>query len=214
MTEPNNPPIVYIDGENFSFRVAELLIANEKIKDKSELITLDIRGLFEKSLSRNDLVIRYYGTRVKIIKDSEYLEAKTDGIIRRQRKLRNSLAKQGVKFIESGKLKARDGDTCKECGSKERHLQEKGVDVKIAVDIVTESSLGRDFYLVSSDTDLLPAIEASNANITYVAFPGKLTRALCKATGDRVVVIREAEVLEAFANSNPYEESLRLRPKE
>ena len=118
------PPIAYIDGENFSFRVADILIANGRIKEKNDLSAIDIRQLLEQSLGCSNLIIRYYGTRVRLIRDTPELEAKTRKFINRNRILRNSLAKQNIEFIESGKLKARDGDTCKKCGNQDLHLQE------------------------------------------------------------------------------------------
>ena len=197
------PPIAYIDGENFSFRVADILISNGRIKEKNDLAALNIRQLLEKSLGCGDLIIRYYGARVRLVRNTPELEAKTEKFINRNRALRNSLSKQNIEFIESGKLKARDGDTCKKCGNQDLHLQEKGVDVKIAVDMIGDSFSGRQLYLVSSDTDLLPAIKASNADITYVALSGGMTQAICKAVGSKMVVLRESEVIDAFDKANP-----------
>ena len=196
-------PIVYVDGENFSFKVAGILIANGRIKEKNELTAIDIRYLLEASLTRNDLIIRYYGTRVRVIRDTPELETKTKRFIDRNRMLRNSLRKQGVEFIEAGKLKIRDGDICKQCGARDLRLQEKGVDVKIAVDIIGDSTKDRPLYLVSSDTDLLPAIAASKADITYMAFSKSVTQALCRATQNKMVVLRDSEVLDAFDRANP-----------
>ena len=77
------------------------------------------------------------------------------------------------------------------------------MDVKIAVDIITDSEKARKLYLVSSDTDLLPAIEASIAEITYVAMFGNVTQAIYKATGRRIVVLRESEIIDTFDRANP-----------
>ena len=196
-------PVAYIDGENFSFRVAEILVNNGRIKEKNALTAIDIRGLLEQALSCNGLTIRYYGTRVRVVKDTPELKAKTRKFINRNRILRNSLSKQSIHFVESGKLQVRDGDTCKKCGNQDLHLKEKGVDVKIAVDIITDSAKARKLYLVSSDTDLLPAIEASIADITYIAMFGNVTQAIYKATGRQIVVLRESEIIDAFDRANP-----------
>ena len=204
MNTKHSGPVVYIDGENFMFRAAETLVANGKIKSKDEISTFDFRYLFEKSFlgGSTKAVIRYYGTRVKVFKADPYLETKTKKIIAKQRTLRNSLSVQDIEFVESGRLKVRDGDICRSCNSSDLHLQEKGVDVKIAVDIVNDSLEGRKLYVVSSDTDLLPAINASSAHIVYVGFPKLLTNAL-QQSADEVVVLRDSEIITAYDKANP-----------
>ena len=73
-------PIAYIDGENFSFRVAETLVNNGRIKEKNALTAIDIRGLLEQTLSCNNLTIRYYGTRVRVVKDTPELKEKPENL--------------------------------------------------------------------------------------------------------------------------------------
>lgn len=64
-------------------------------------------------------------------------------------------------------------------------FHEKGVDVQIAVDIV-RGSIKNEFdkcYLISSDTDLLPAIQTAKdekKEIIYVGFENFISRALTK----------------------------------
>lgn len=198
-------PIVYIDGENFLFRVADVLISKGVIKNKDDITSFDCKYLLEKALALEDPIIRYYGTRLKLIKSPAYLKKKTTKIINIRRTLVSSLSKQGIELVNSGRLKLRDGDKCKKCGNQDLHLQEKGVDVRMAVDIVTESRRGQELYLVSSDTDLLPAVEKARsqaAKITYVGFSDNLTTALTKHA-TKVVTLRDAEVLEAFEKANP-----------
>ena len=198
-------PIIYIDGENFLFRVADVLINAGAIKSKDDIVALDCRYLFENALTADNPVIRYYGTRLKLINRTPELKKKTTRIINARRKLASSLFKQKVEFVNSGRLKLRDGDKCKKCGRQDLHLQEKGVDVRIAVDIITESRPGCELYLVSSDTDLLPAVErakSQGSKIIYVGLYNNLTTALAKnATG--VAVLRETEILNAFTRADP-----------
>lgn len=195
--EQRNGPIVYVDGENFSFRAAETLIANKIISKKNDINSFDLRHLFQQSFGGDDLEIRYYGTRVRLIRNPNYLETKTREIINRHRILRNSLSSQNIEFVESGRLKVRDGDICRKCNNQDRHLQEKGVDVKIAIDLVIDSQPGRRLYLVSSDTDLLPAVKASNGHVIYVGFPKTLSRALSDVA-DEVFVLRDSEIIDAY----------------
>jgi len=109
-------PIVYIDGQNFLYKAAEVLIAAEKIAEKQDLHTFSFAHLFQTLLKNDDLNIRYYGTKLRKYKEPESLAQKSTIMLASQRQLRNSLAKQGVEFIESGKLKVRNGDLCKNCG--------------------------------------------------------------------------------------------------
>lgn len=176
-------PIIYIDGENFLFRVADILINRRIIKNKDEITAFDFKYLFENALDTENPVIRYYGTRLKLIERPLALKKKTSRIIDAKRRLASSLKKQGIEFVNSGRLKLRDGDRCKKCGNQDSHLQEKGVDVRIAVDITAESQRGQKLYLVSSDTDLLPAVDKAKsqaAEIIYVGFYNNLTTALAK----------------------------------
>jgi uncharacterized LabA/DUF88 family protein len=119
-----------------------------------------------------------------------------------QRQLRNCLNNQGITFIESGKLKLRDGDSCRNCGTQERHFQEKGVDVRIAIDMVIDgySEDDQKFVLISSDTDLLPAIQnvvSKGRKVVYVGFNDKLTNAI-SANSTETEIIRDAEIIEAY----------------
>ncbi|MEK7070717.1 MAG: NYN domain-containing protein, partial [Patescibacteria group bacterium] len=84
-----------------------------------------------------------------------------------------------IKFITCGTLQFRDGKKCRNCGKKTPFFQEKGVDVKMAVDIVTDSLDPKleKIVLVSSDSDLLPAIKQVNQRgkeVEYVFADNKL----------------------------------------
>ena len=197
---------VYIDGQNFLYKAAHILLSNGKINDKQELYNLDIRGLIVKLLNTDEISIKYYGTKVRLFKVNPEIEQKTKIIIDSQRRLRNTLAKQKIAFIEAGKLKLRDGDICKNCGKVDIHLQEKGVDVRIAVDMMQDSQNGANhLVLISSDTDLLPPIHAVRQmgnKITYVGFSDKTTNALIQASSD-LQIIRDQEIIDAFDRLNP-----------
>jgi hypothetical protein len=127
---------IYIDGQNFLYKAADVLIAAGRIRDKQDLHTFDFTHPFKNLLKVDDLEIRYYGTKLRKHKNPPETAAKSVIMLDSQRRLRNSRHNQGVRFIESGKLKLRDGDVCKKCGSQDPHFQEKGVDVRIAVDML------------------------------------------------------------------------------
>ena len=70
------------------------------------------------------------------------------------------------------------------------------------MDIVVDSLSGLvdEVILVSSDTDLLPAIQVAKARgvkVTYIGFSDKMTRAII-ARADASEVIRNQEIIDAF----------------
>jgi len=77
--------------------------------------------------------------------------------------------------------------------------REKGVDVQIAADMMygAVKDLYDVFYLISSDTDLLPAIEVAKAEgkqVVYVGFEHSLSRALmAHCSSSRIVKKSEIE---------------------
>lgn len=198
--------IVYIDGQNFLYKAADVLIAAGKITDKQELHTMSIRKLFEDLLQEEGVEMRYYGTKLKRYGNTTEILEKSKIMADSQRRLRNVLSKQKITFIESGRLKLRDGDKCKNCGAQDLHFQEKGVDVKLAVDMAFDS-VGETIkaVLVSSDNDLLPAVLgviARSGQVVYVGFSNYLTKALV-ANASAVQVIRDSEVVTALDDANP-----------
>lgn len=193
---------VYIDGQNFLYKAAEVLIAAGRIKDKQDLHTISLRHLFAGLLKTKDIELRYYGTRLRRYKDPQTIAAKSRIMIDSQRRLRNCLSKEGVLFIESGNLKLRDGDICKGCGRQDSHFQEKGVDVQIAVDLLEDAYNGRveEFILVSSDSDLLPPVKylrSLKKRVVYVGFSNKLTNALV-SNASETQIIRDEEIVSAY----------------
>lgn len=136
------------------------------------------------------------------IKDAQEILDKSIRFSDNLRRVRNSLASQNVTYIEAGKLKIRDSDICKTCGNKDYRYQEKGVDVGVAVSIV-EDALRNEVdrvILVSSDTDLIPAIlcaKRAGKNVTYVGFSERLTRALVDECDD-TQALRDDEIIEAY----------------
>ena len=149
--------VVYIDGQSFLYKVADVLIEAGKLKEKQDLHTFSFRTLIEGLMDEKGLDIRFYGTRLKRYKNPPDIARKSQIMVDSQRRLRNCLNSQNIAFIESGKLKLRDGDICKHCGKQDAHFQEKGVDVRIAVDMMSDAyhKQVQKLVLISSDTDLL-----------------------------------------------------------
>jgi uncharacterized LabA/DUF88 family protein len=195
--------IVYIDGQNFLYKVAEVLIEAGEVVDKQEVTALDIRYLLEQVID-GDFDVRFYGVkkiRRRYDLGNEILN-KSIKFSDNLRKLRNNLQKNDVQYVEVGRLKIRDSDKCKTCGAQDQRFGEKGVDVGLAVDMVKDALLNNieRIVLVSSDVDLIPAVLAvkdAGKQITYIGFDDKLTRALFDEAG-RTHVLRDKEVVEAW----------------
>lgn len=202
--------IVYIDGQNFLYKAADILAKHGLLIDKQDLTAIDIRPLLDKLFPGEQLEIRFFGV-AKIKRRYDLGQEILDKSIRfsdNLRRVRNSLAKQNITYIEAGKLKIRDSDVCKSCGSKDYRYQEKGVDVGVAVSIVEDALKDQvdRIILVSSDTDLIPAVlcaKRASKEVVYVGFSERLTRALvdeCNSTE----AIRDSEIIEAYKSANNY----------
>lgn len=194
--------IVYIDGQNFLYKAADVLITAQKIKEKQDLHTFSFRSLIEDLLGEKEIEIRFYGTRLKRYKNPADIASKSKIMVDSQRRLRNALNNQRILFVESGKLKLRDGDICKTCGKQDPRFQEKGVDVRIAVDMLIDAydNKVQKLVLISSDTDLLPAIQnviAKGKKVTYIGFSDKLTKAIV-VTATETQIIRDTEIIQAY----------------
>lgn len=111
----------------------------------------------------------YYVGEVRKYPDNK----KSEQLYAHQQSLFSNLRKQHVS-IKKGYLLMSDGN-----------YHEKGVDVQIAVDIV-RGAIKNEYdvcYLISSDTDLLPAIKTAKEEgkkVVYVGFEGFISRALSK----------------------------------
>lgn len=156
-----NRIFILIDGSNFYHRLKELKIKNQ--------LRFDFAG-FIKFLTGKDELIRacYY---VGVIR-TEKNNPKSLKLFKEQRKLFSSLEKQKVEVYRGYILKSDD-------------YHEKGVDVKIAIDILIGAyeNLYDKVILLSSDTDLLPAIQKAveiGKTIQYVGFSHKPSFALIR----------------------------------
>ncbi|MDO8618586.1 MAG: NYN domain-containing protein [Candidatus Daviesbacteria bacterium] len=143
--------IILIDGSNFYFKLKDLKLHN--------LLSLNFSGLVKKLAKDSEIVksIYYVG---KIRTDGT---KKTKEMHNNQQKLFEHLKKNKISYSLGYLLKS-DG-----------RFHEKGVDVNIAVDILvaTYENLAERIILVSSDTDLLPAIRKAKEKgkkVEYVGF--------------------------------------------
>lgn len=165
--------IVLIDGSNFYFKLRDLQL--------SRLLTFDFLRFAQFLIGNRTLVqATYYVGRV----ESDGTE-KATRMHANQQRLFAHLKKHQFTYSLGYLLKS-DGV-----------FHEKGVDVNIAVDMVVaayENSCER-IYLVSSDTDLLPAIKKAQEKgkiVEYVGFSHNLSKALIGGCKKKLILNRDA----------------------
>lgn len=162
--------LVQFDGSNFYNKV-------KKIDRNIHLTEFDYAGL-AKSLAKttSDNTIYYVGE----IRQYEG-NKKSETLYSNQQKLFTHLRNQDIE-IKLGYLLLSNGK-----------FHEKGVDVQIAVDIV-RGAIKNEYdicYLISSDTDLLPAIQTAKdekKKIIYVGFENFISRALSRNCSSYIIL--------------------------
>ena len=99
--------IIYVDGQNFLYRAAQVLIDAGVIRDKQELYSIDLEFIFRK-LFDTKIFIKYYG--VKKVRRRENLGEtflkKATIISDNQQRLLSYLQNTDVRHIEAGTLTA------------------------------------------------------------------------------------------------------------
>lgn len=186
--------ILLIDGENFKGKIRSTY--KEIGKDKPVWHEYNFKGLLDKVLEGMDIKQKiFYFARIKEHHNSKEKSLK---LIEEQRSLKTHLEKQGFEVILSGRVRGQMEDGYK--GKKILVFKEKGVDVKIAVDMVSLScdKKVKEIILGSSDSDLQPAIkEVRNrgVNCVYLGFESQPNKGLSYTT-NRTILIRNSEILE------------------
>ena len=116
-----------------------------------------------------------------------------------QRKWVAQLVNQGINYIKAGSLKVKSGKPCWSCKANQEHLQEKGVDVRLSLDILEESinKNVKTIVVVSSDTDICPAyhkMKKYGTDVKYVCFASSLNRAVSAATYETITITSEKAI--------------------
>jgi hypothetical protein len=179
--------IVYLDGENVVHQLMDVLRRSGRVKGRDDLLKVNVVTLIQQLVGSKDVNIKYYTTTLQEIKTDEDLQKRSQDMIAWTTMWTNHLKSQGIEIIEAGKLRARDGLVCKNCGHQEVVFREKGVDVRIAVDVVVDSEKEKNLVIWSSDADLLPAIEvvkAKGARVKILAHKDSLTWGLARQAGE------------------------------
>lgn len=196
--------IAYIDGENFIHRVEDSLKKAGLIKKKEEILKFNVGDLLAQSLSGIKIdEIRYYGTKIRTadIKDQTVLEH-AQKMVESQRRFKRYLINHGVKFVVAGSLRVRE-TTCYQCKKTSLVFKEKGVDVRLAVDLLEDASEDIVQVVVSSDSDLLPALKVAKqkSHIIYVHHAQQVNHALIKIA-DESKVFTHNQILSTYRKAN------------
>jgi uncharacterized LabA/DUF88 family protein len=189
---PMSKTILLIDGENFIHKVKEILESAGKATSIVEAKDIDIEILFNNPLIGLAISSKiFYGAKLHYHQDTP---TKSEKLIKSQRKLINNLKKYGYDFIMAGNVRGQKIDN-------RVIFREKGVDVRIAVDMVSLAcdKKVKSIILCSSDSDLQPAIaevKKRGVEVIYLGFENKPNKGLTFTT-DRTILLRNSEVIEA-----------------
>ncbi|HKU19154.1 MAG TPA: NYN domain-containing protein [Candidatus Saccharimonadales bacterium] len=192
---------VYIDGENCRKGLTRVLKEGGDISNSRDMATYRLRELLNDVLETKEVEISYYASYIKL--PNGYQPAgevlhHVQKIKEYSRKWVPALEKQGIEYVKAGYLKVKSAKECRNCHEIQDILQEKGVDVRLATEMLEDAFTGKQSVIVvmSSDTDLCPAIHkirAHGAKVIYVAFADWVDRAV-SAAADETVTISIAKV--------------------
>ena len=168
-----NKCIILIDGSNFYFKLKDLQVHN--------LLKFDFSS-FAKILGGKDSEVAYAKYYIGKIKTDG--TEKTNKMFDAQQKLLGSLKKHIYRYALGYLMK--NGGV----------YHEKGVDVHIAVDILvaTYENLCDRIILVSSDTDLIPAINKAKEKgkvVEYIGFSHKPSVAMVASCSKSRLLTRD-----------------------
>ena len=178
--------VVLIDGENLIYGIRHLLGNNNNKVTRLVAENFNFRGLIEELLADNlPAKVLWFGARLRLYNKSLEIKQKSSATIHNQAKFVNLIQKQKITFIKVGYLRAREYDPYEKCGYKTWRLAEKGVDVGLAIRMVQEANKNTEIVVISADTDLLPAFQASSklgAKLMHIGYETSPIYALTKVS--------------------------------
>jgi len=176
---------VFIDGGNFYFKLKDL---TSKLDGKYILLDFNFRKFAEWLVQPNELIeVRYY---LGVVRRREN-DSKSEELYANQQRLFRRLQKQNISITPGQLIRHPD-----------KTYHEKGVDVRLAVEMIRFARENKyDIaYLVSSDTDLVAAVEESQAfgkKVQYVGIPKGQSYGL-STVADDVRLLRPEEIEQFF----------------
>ncbi len=200
--------LLIVDGENFRHQIARSLVDRGRIQDMKVYFDFDFAGFCRDILdvdNSQSLQIIYVTTKIEHpdFQIPQQLEEKINIISASNRRWLDQLTSQGVGVVKAGFLRIKESNACVHCGKRTQYLLEKGVDVRVATEVVLASQKQvRNIVLASSDGDMIPALEAARnlgADITYLCYDEELNRSVANSV-DKVVTFNDTDVLKYFRN--------------
>lgn len=166
---------IYVDGGNTYRKLKNFNLPEEGKR-------FDFAAFANHLLSERELVSkRYYVGQVRNFDKSE----KSEELVRKQQMFLETLRTNGFE-VKLGKIMYDAG-----------RIREKGVDIKLAVDVVVGATdnLYDTAIIVSSDTDLIPAIKyvvnGKKKNIEYIGFAGSPSYGMMKESSTQRILGKE-----------------------
>lgn len=197
--------VIYIDGENTFFQLFDSLRRKKLVKYRDDLVKFDLIGLLNETLKiEEEFDCRYYGAKLKEIDSDKDLLKRTQKMIDHKRRWSGYLSNTGVNFVNAGNLKIRNKASAGE--EPDLVFVEKGIDVKMAVDLVEDAHVNDIERAVvwSSDSDLQPAMLAAHnagVKVTYLCHEERINDVLA-GTADETKTINIDQIAEAFKRAN------------
>ncbi|MFH1230651.1 MAG: NYN domain-containing protein [Planctomycetota bacterium] len=171
--------IIFIDGSNFYHRLKYLT----KGMDDS-LLNFNFIRFCEWLCAGNELIeIRYYIGAVRRQKNN----TKSEELYNNQQRLFYKLQQQNIKIILGQLIQHKD-----------KSYHEKGVDVRLSVEMIRLARRDKYdvAYLLSSDTDLVPAVEevlSLGKRVKYIGADDSQSFGLSKITKN-YLILRQGEI--------------------
>ena len=177
----NKRVFIFIDGSNFYFKLKDLA---SRLVGQFSLLDFQFRKFAEWLVNPNELIeTRYYLGAIK----RERNNLKSEKLYGDQQKLIGKLQQQNISITLGQVIRHPD-----------KTYHEKGVDVRLAVEMIRFARQDKydTAYLLSSDTDLVAAVEEVQAfgkKVQYVGIPKGQSFGLSKVADD-VRLLRPEEI--------------------
>lgn len=191
--------VLLIDGENFKGKIRSVF----KVVNMGKPLWHDYNfsGLFDKILEGIEIQKRiFYFARIK---EHEESKEKSRQLIEEQRLIKTHLEQQGFEVVLSGRVRGQNEGS--RSGKQVLVFREKGVDVRIAVDMmkIACDKTADEIILASSDSDLQPAIReirVRGISCVYLGFETQPNKGMTFTT-NRTILIRNSEVIQFEGDS-------------
>lgn len=184
---------LFVDGENFLYKLEDALVQEGVQKEKINSIHLNITKLLSLTIPGEKIdKMMFYSAKLR--EHPETLK-KSKELILKQRILKTTLEKQGFEFVLAGNVRPHEVSVN---GKTKIIFKEKGVDVRIAVDLVSlscDKAIKR-AIVCSSDSDLQPAIAEAKkrgVEVVYLGFESSPNKGLMYTTS-KTILFRNSEL--------------------